>query len=232
MSQTDPFISLLIIFITDPGSDFYLPKLLQACNDPKLEPYTNNNIDLGTYPVMRRDYRFNLINIKVEGISNIQVEKEGANVPRIYINGSNVKFYARRPNTEAPMPQLPAKLKLAADLIITPVGSVSLPAIHVTADIAHAQLFGEFDATSNGRDAETIRITFIKLALQQMLDQADNIVFNIDAKSVFNQMINRIINQDSVKLKLVTELNNQLSSASVLGTLSAQSTAAAIAALK
>lgn len=233
MPQVDPIISLLIILLTEKDSDFYIPKILQGCKDPKLEPYTNADISLGTFPLMKRDYQLVLTDLKIEGISNIQVEKEGPNKdkPRIYIDGPAVQFYAQRPNTEAPMPQLPVKLKVNGDLIITPVGSNPLPKIHLTAEIEHAQLLGEFDATSQDSKPETIRVTFKKLALLQMLDRADNIVLKIEAKSVLDQMLNKIINQDSTKLKLVTAINEQLSSATLLNALSAEATKAAIAAL-
>ncbi len=229
MATNDPIINWIISALTTPETDIYLWKLIQQSKDPDLEPFTSPRLDLGKHPVLGQDWAFALTDVKVDGISNVEIPKPGGK-PDVEVTGSTVLFTAVRPNTESPPPGVPASLLANSGLEITPPGDRPIPGkSSVTVD--KAKLIGVFDATSDtGQVDATVVLKFTSLAIEAQTGA--NITTTIDIDSVFKGFINKVMNKPDTQLKILAELSKQLQSKQVLDGVSSAATKAARDAIK
>ena len=227
---TDPIIQLLIQFLTKPQSDFYLSKVLMKMDDPKLEPFTFVNLDLGTQTILGLNFRFNLPVGSISGIPNLQIEKEGG-VPRIIVDGNNVKFWAEHPNTEAPPPGVPDVLTMESDFVVTPEGEPPLPQGHIQVLVNDFKLIGDFEATSPDGKPENVVIAFNSF-LVEAAATSDNIKIKLTLDSTFTPFINQILNSPAVLQRIVDGVKGKVNSPDILRSISEAGTQAARSALK
>lgn len=227
----DPIVSLIILYLTQPLSDFYLPKLIMGAHDPNLEPFNSSRIDLGTQNVMGMPMHLALENLEIEGLSHIEIAKEADQHPRIEVQDSEVTFYAIRPNTEAPPPNVPMKLDIFSDFIISIPGRGALPAGQIQITVAHTTVKGVFDATSTDGSADSVKIGFKSLKIIAAANNS-NMHVNIKLQSAFVKMINAVLNQPATLQKILDGLNEKLKDHAVLEAISKEATAAARSALK
>lgn len=224
-------IKLLIIYLTKPQTAFYLSKIILKADSPRLEPYQAAGLDLGELEVAGLRVGVKLANINIQGMSNIQIKKEGVN-PAISLNGSEVTFYADRPNTEAPPAGIPQLMIFDADLLLFKASGEPLDKGQLHVEIKNAELAGVFNATSADGKAATVNIEFTKLVLQKALDQPGNITAVLNIKSFIKQALNKIINKQSTLQKLVDGLNDKLQDPGILQAISKGATDAAREALR
>jgi len=228
--NNDPIVQLLIVFLTTPQTDFYLPKLLQKSSNPTLEPYQSSSLNLGTASLIGTDTSIALSDLMIKGISNIQIEKHNGK-PRIDVQGSKVTFYAQRPNTESPTPGLPVNMIIDANFSLTPAGQSALPQGKIHIEIVQAEITGIFNVSSENGNADQAVTTFTSLTINAATN-ASNIIITITLDSFFKDMINQVFASDNVLAKLLAAINSKINTPDALAAVSQAGTQAARAALK
>lgn len=224
----DPIIKLLIVFLTTPSSNFYIAKLIQQSKSPVLEPLQAANINLGSQNILGVSIALDLQNVNVAGLANIQIaESDGK--PQIQVNGSDVKFTAEHPNTQAPPTGVPKRLTLQSNFIATPASSPKISG-SATITVNEFSLEGEFSATSSDGSADKVNIDFKRLQIDAAAS-ANNITIDLKLNSTFAPFINQILKQAGVLSRIIEGVQQTLNSANVLSSISQAATQAARTAL-
>jgi hypothetical protein len=222
--SSNPFIDLLILYLTTPSSDFYLSKLIGGSKNPTLEPFTAAEVSLGTQTIAGISMALSLQNLIIQGISNVQVQKNNG-VPVITVNGNNVSFAAQTPNTEAPPPNVPGALTLTALLNIVPSSTPPFSG-YLTVTINQSTLLGNFTATSNDGTPQQVVVNFSQLTFNAAAAPS-NMTVTLVMSNPLAPFINSILNQPAVLQKIISGVQGELSQANVLQALSQFATQAA-----
>jgi hypothetical protein len=191
--------------VSDPGSQFYLPKVVANFSSPKLEPFTTDAIDLGTHKVLNADAQITMSKVSATGFSNGAIPPENmtfrpdqtdatvlvgtlTSPPAVSVNGSTV--------------QVPAPpLRITGNFDVTLRGKTLPPVAAVfTINRAQVALAIHFD----GPDADHVVITFRGMRLAVALS---DIAVKLTVDSGFANTINAIANQDSVKQRVIDAIN-------------------------
>lgn len=225
----DIYAQLLILYLTSPKSDFYLSKLISGSVNPTLEPFEASFLDLGTQLILGEKMDFSLLNLKVIGVSNVQVEKKGGN-PIINVNGENVAFTAITPNTEAPPSNVPSELTMICTVKVTPVDTPSFSG-GLTVTVKTATIGGEFNVISKQDTVATVGINFSKLLIDAQADSS-NIKIDLKMDSPYVAFIESILSQSNVLSKIVSVIGSKVNEPDVLKAISGYATLAARKALK
>jgi hypothetical protein len=221
------FDQYLIMFLTSPSSDFYVPKLIRQSKSPPLEPFTQARNDLGEHRIEGMQMSIVLTNLKARGLSNIEVKKEN-----IHLSGDQVAFAAHHPNTEAPLPaDVPAELKISTDISVTLQGTNEPLPGSLDMTVKHFTLNGVFNATLERPNAWNTAVTiFTRLQLEAEANASNvQVVVNID--SAFASLINEALGQPNVVSMVLEKVNQDLNTPPVLSEVSAHGTTAARSAL-
>lgn len=220
---------LLILYLTTPSSNFYLPKILGGAKDPTLEPYRIDRLSAGSVTVLDQELDIALEQVDIRGISNVQIAKTD-NQARVDVVGNTVTFHAVRPNTEAPPANVPTELVIDAQLEITAGGAPS-PAVPVTVTIECATLTGAFTATGDPARSETIDITFTS-AVVAATATSENIQFDLSQfDSFLRPQVESYLKEASTLASLIDRVNAELAKPSILAALGKSGTDAARSAL-
>jgi hypothetical protein len=196
--------------LNDSNSNFYLPKAVFRFSNPQLEPYSIQNMDLGPQSMGGLDFTsVTLTSGVVHGFSNLQLAPEqllfdGADAhlnklevsalnppPQVTVNGSN---------QQVPSPPLKAEgqFALTADGVDGPLTG------GYTITIQHSNLQAVLHFA--GQSVEDLQITCTQLGFQA---STGDVQIHISIDSDFEDLINAIFNQDSIKSKLIAGLNDQ-----------------------
>jgi hypothetical protein len=221
---------LLVLYLTNPSTDFYLPKIIQQSGNPTLEPFDAANIDLGSFDLMKSTVSVRLQDLEITGMSNVQVVKQNG-VPVISVNDNQVTFQANRPNTESPPVGVPVNLIFDAQLVVTAKGSPS-PPVPVVVTITNTTIDGVFTATGDSGNPGTVAIRFLQLKISADATPA-NIQFDVSKLNSFikPQLVSWLAAPATLN-KIITEMNTQLNSTTVLNALNQSATKMAQSTLK
>ncbi|WP_346882203.1 hypothetical protein [uncultured Algibacter sp.] len=229
MKSQDPIIPFLILYLTQPNSKFYISKLIAGSTKPQLEPFKDSSLDLGPQTILGETMNFSLKNLVVQGLSNVQVVKNGGK-PEITVNGNNVTFTAKIPNTEAPPTNIPKVLTLVTSLNVTPKNTPAFGG-NLTVTVKTANLIGSFDATSVDGTPQKAEISFDKLQISASASSS-NINIDLEMNSPFTSFIESILSQEAIINRIMSGVNATVNQPNVLGALSNYATITAREALK
>jgi hypothetical protein len=202
-----------------PSSDFYIANILHDPAGNALDPRTIDSLDLGTIDVQGIPIGVTIRNLLVKGMSDVQVAFDGDGNPEISVDGNTVNFHAILPNREA-----------NGELDVTISGTAMPPGTIALTIAAIRDLTGIFDATEGSGGLSTVTVTFTGLTLDIDL-AAGAMVIVVKLPTVFNDTINRVLNQPDTQAKFLAQVNDKLSSPDILSGLSQVATAQARAAL-
>lgn len=222
--SSNPFVDLLILYLTTPSSEFYISKLIGGSTNPTLEPFTAQEADLGSQTIAGITMALSLQNLVVSGISNVQVQKNGG-VPVITVNGSDVTFTAQAPNTEAPPPNVPSALTLTAIVNIVPSSTPAFSG-NLTVTINQSTLVGNFTATSNDGTPQQVEIDFTQLNYTAAANTS-NMSVSLVMSNPLAPFITSLLNQPAVLQKIIGAVQGELSQQGILQSLSQFATQAA-----
>lgn len=219
----DPIVTLLIIYLTTPQTDLYLPKLIGGSSSPRLDPLVLSDIDLGSQNVLGLSMGMRLTNVVVTGLSNCQIPKTDG-TPQVEVNGNAVTFDAVLPNTEAPPPNIPTVVGINAGFALQLPGGTSTTG-SVAVQVKTSTLHGCFTATSDDGTAEKANLAFSTLGLRAELGA--NIVTQVQMDTSFLAIINSVCNKPNIQQMMLDKINSALADPGHLQALSQQATAAA-----
>ena len=197
----------------NPASQFFVPRVILGVNDPKLEPDHIDTINLGAQSVEGVNFTsLKLMQVVVTGISNAMTpaaqlvfRQEQGDVdgvvalstlsppPVVSVGGQNI--------------QVPAPpLKLTGNFGLTVEGDDTLLTGSAVITVARSQI----NATMHfsGADAATLVITFKSIRLGA---NTNDIAVTLSIDSAFTDIINEMINQPSVKQKVLDGVNERAS---------------------
>jgi hypothetical protein len=216
------FAELLVIYLTTPSTDFYLSKLLGNASNPRLEPLTIPYIDLGKKTIMGESLRFELKNLVVNGLSNVEVSKNN-DVPKVIVNGNLVDFSAQLPNKEAPPAGISSSLTISAQLVITDDSPMYGT---ITIVINSSALTGTFKATSSDGSVQKCEVVFSKFNVSADTG-AGNFKITVNLNDPLSGFISAVLNQPGLVSQMVGSVNAQINQPPILKSLSDYATTAA-----
>jgi hypothetical protein len=220
---------LLILYLTTPSSDFYIPKIIANTKDPTLEPYRLKQVSIGSVDVLGQSIGITLLQVDIRGISNVQIARSNGQ-PRIDVDGDTVTFHAVRPNREAPPANIPAELTIDAQLQLTVAGEKS-PTIPITCIVRDATITGVFLATGDPAQAQTVNISFSSATVASPAN-ADNIRFDLSRlESFLKPQIESYLKAERTLTDLINRVNGELAKPEILKAVSKSATDAVRSAL-
>lgn len=201
--------------LNDPGSDYYLPKLIYAATDPQLEPYPIERIDLGDQEfrgIRLEDLQFH--DGRFIGGSNIKAPVEQLVFDQSVIDGTvvlgalvppprvTVERHGTRVTLQVPRPPL----KLDGRFSMRFAGSADRLGGGLAVTIQRARVLGEVRFL--GDDLESLRIDIERLHVEADLS---DIEISVRIQSAFVEIINLILNRDYIKTQLLRGINREAS---------------------
>jgi hypothetical protein len=200
----------LRVAINDRQSHLYLPRQLLSINSPKIEPLDIDHIDIGKQKAGGLFWQPNILSqINITGLANNLVPVDNIHVREHLLTmlayqgvliTSNDRLIDGKEIPAAP-------LQIHANFSLSPPNGITSVTGTLTVSASNSQL--EIHATPAGTMLDNLVIT-----LKQMMLKADFNAIKIDLKitsdSKMNRMANNLVNQDSVKQKLINQLNEQI----------------------
>ena len=218
----NPLIDMIENILLTPSSDFYVATILHDPAGNALDPRRIDSLDLGILDVQGIPIGIVIKNLLLKGMSNVQVAFGQDGNPKISVDGSTVTFHAILPNQQPGYTRpadVPPQVEANGDLDVTisgkamPPGTISLTIRKVR------DLTGVFDATEGAGGISTVEIKFTRLAFD--LDLAGGaMTIQVKLKTVFNETINRILNQPDTQATILQKVNEKISSPDILSGLS------------
>jgi hypothetical protein len=192
--------------LNTPASPFYAPKIVATSSNPPLEPYTAERIELGPQSIDSIDFdAANLLNANIRGFSNASVPEAKLRITGARVDAEvDIGALAHPPvvsdNTGRKIQVPPPPLAIQADFELDLSGSPLPGKANVT--IANASVLAT--ANFSGADDTTLEIGFSALSLRADLGGM-KIALQID--SDFQEDVNQIVNQNSIKQRVVDGIN-------------------------
>jgi len=128
------FSKLFQTGMSDPNSRIYLPKILTDTQNPSLNPYTMDRLDLGQQTIGVIPINVLLTNISIKGIPSVSVNaQEGGS---FVFTGLNTAIIAQFCTLSPPPPNVNPILALSADFALSFTGNQLTGTLEVTIDKA------------------------------------------------------------------------------------------------
>ena len=223
MSNDNPLIPILENLFLTPSSEFYISTVLYNPDGTSADPLTAAEIDVGTMDGDGVEIGVVLKQVVIKGLSNTQVKFDTDNKPEITVDGDQVTFHAKLPNTQAgyERPQgVPDQVEMASELDIALNGTAMPPGTLSGTIRTVADITGVFTATQkDSHDPQTVQIQMNKLVISPATADG-NITITVDLNTVFKGVINTILNTPENLDKMVAALNTELAKPETLRKLS------------
>jgi hypothetical protein len=199
--------------LNNPASQFYVPRVILGVADPKLEPDNIDSIDLGAQSIDDFDFTsIRLTQVVLTGLSNavtpvgqLTFREEQGDVdatialgtlsppPVVAVGGRNIQ-----------VPPPPLQITGNFTLMIDGVDQPTTGSAVITVAPAQIAVTMHLD----GPDAATLTVTFRSVSLAA---NPDAIKVKLSLVSDFSDIINEVINQPSIKQKVLDGINQRAS---------------------
>ncbi|HEY3364152.1 MAG TPA: hypothetical protein VGK74_03735 [Symbiobacteriaceae bacterium] len=207
--------------VNNPASQFYLPAVVAGNSDPGLEPFHIDSVGLGDQAFgTLRFLNMQLQQVVLAGSSNIAAPPDQLSIAESVLDATLLV------STLAPPPQVSVLRGgvqtvwqvPAAPLLITGQFTVVLPGAPKDPSGAPKPLGGAFTLqvktsqvlttlAATGDDLDALNLTFHKLVLAIA---PSDITVDVNIASVFRDVVNKLMNQDVIKQKVLDGLNAKL----------------------
>lgn len=200
--------------VNNPQSAFYLPRVVLGSSSPVLEPLDAGTLSLGPLGMEQLQLSaVTLTGVTLQGLSNVQAPAaQLQSVPQGLSATLEVGVLSPPPTvvvnrngastTVAASPP-PLRISGGVTIVLDAAGDTVSGSFTVTAAPAEVQLL----MNASGTSPADLQVEFASLALQVALP---DLCVTLDLQSVLLQFINQVVNQDSVKQKILDSVNAQL----------------------
>lgn len=234
MSRHDSssILKLLVNYLAQPASDFYLPSFLYKNS---LDPWYPAEIQLPPLTILGMAVDITLGKIVCRGLSNMRV-KGTDDDPDVEISGDTATFHAEQPNTDPQYhrpPDVPNQVILTAQKVDVTLDSETMPPGSGTVTIQQIQdISGTFTVdVDSSEDLNSVTVTFTAFSVNPSVDN-QNIQVKLDFDTAFIDTINQIINEPDNLTTVIQKVNDALNQPDTLAAVSKAATSAAQSALK
>lgn len=189
-----------------PDSTWFLPRTLCSMANPKIDPYTADEILLGSLNVEGVAFtNAKLTNVKVVGLSNLSAPaKTTVFAPGSITTDANLAAYQPPPKLDCCT--IPAKTQVTAQFSADG-GGVALHA-DITVEVTAATLKVVANAVGNTTTELDVKVTAMSLVIPNLSDMT--ITATMDTNQFFLELINKILNGDSIKTEILNQINAEL----------------------
>lgn len=200
----------LALNASTPGNNqWYLPKVLCNLSSPSLSPLAIDRIDLPNQTVLGLLFtNIFLANVKVSGLTNVL-----APAPTITFDAEGMDAIANLGVLNPPPPidcsqgAIPMPpLTITADFSAESDGVV-LPAA-ATVTVQNASLLISADASGSEATSMVVDMTRLQISIANLADLS----IQLKIQSVFQQMLNELVNRNDIKQRIVDALNDAIRS--------------------
>jgi hypothetical protein len=198
--------------VNSPDSDYYLPKTIYGFTNPELEPFQADTISLGAQSYSGLDFQsVDLNSVTMTGLSNAAAPPGEMNFPEPNANAT-LYFSTLNPppvvtiekDGSTVSEQVPAPpMTITGQFAMTPQGEPQPLTGGFNVTVNRSSLAAA--AAFSGDVIDDLVITFTQMKLSAA---SSDINVSVDIDSAFKQIVNQLLNQDSVKQTFVAGLNN------------------------
>ncbi|GAB5447537.1 hypothetical protein [Gymnodinialimonas sp.] len=206
-TQVDLYLFDRVFYaMNTPTSSWFLPRTLCSMSNPKIDPYTADQISLGDLTVEGITFsKAQLTNVKVEGLSNLVAPAKTT----VFAPGSisvDANLAALQPPPKLDCCTIPATTQVTAKFSANG-GGVQLDA-DLTVKITAATLKVTADAEGNTTEELDVKVVAMSVVLADLSDMT--IVAKMQTNGFFLELINKILNGDDVKSEILKQINAEL----------------------
>ncbi len=200
--------------LNNPASEFYLPKVLVNIDDPRLEPFHIDRIDLPDQRIMGMPFtNIQLQGINFVGVANIASESDEAHFNEIEVDGEIRSSFQGVVLIGAEAAKLdgsggrtipPPPVRGNGNFTLTPIGMAALTG-SFTLSLQATRV--RFEMVTGGRNVDELSIILTSLSIDI---EPNNMTITLNIDSAFEAIINQAINTPDIKRDMIGQINDAL----------------------